>query len=202
MEGKHLIFLGSSVTYGSASGGVSFADFIAQRNGCAITKEAVSGTTLVDEGEDSYISRLKRLDKSIPADLFVCQLSTNDATHGKPLGMLSDSEIYDTKTVAGAILYILSYVKKVWGCPVVFYTNPRYESPEYDKMVSLLHKIERNYGITVIDMWNDTAFNAITAEQRQRYMADPIHPTREGYLEWWTPYMEQTLQRCLGGNYV
>ena len=83
MAGKHLIFLGSSVTYGSASGGVSFADFISRRNGCAITKEAVSGTTLVDEGEDSYISRLKKLDKSIPADLFICQLSTNDATQGK-----------------------------------------------------------------------------------------------------------------------
>lgn len=201
MEGKHLIFLGSSVTYGSASGGVSFADFISRRNGCAITKEAVSGTTLVDEGEDSYISRLKKLDKSIPADLFICQLSTNDATQGKPLGMLSDSKEYDTKTVAGAILYIVSYVKKVWGCPVVFYTNPRYESPEYDKMVSLLLEIKRNYDITVIDMWNDTAFNAITAEQRQRYMADPIHPTREGYLDWWTPYMEAKLIECVGDTY-
>ena len=201
MEGKHLIFLGSSVTYGSASCGVSFADFVARRNGCAITKEAVSGTTLVDEGEDSYISRLKKLDKSIPADLFVCQLSTNDATQGKPLGMLSDSKEYDTKTVAGAIFYIVSYVKEVWGCPVVFYTNPRYESPEYDKMVSLLSEIKRNYNITVIDMWNDTAFNAITAEQRQRYMADPIHPTREGYLDWWTPYMEAKLIECVGGTY-
>lgn len=54
-----MIFLGSSVTYGAASQGVSFADFIARRNGCEAIKEAVSGTTLVDNGSDSYVSRLK-----------------------------------------------------------------------------------------------------------------------------------------------
>ena len=201
MKGKHLVFLGSSVTYGSASGGVSFADFIAEKNGCIITKEAVSGTTLVDEGTDSYISRLKKLDKSVPADLFICQLSTNDASQGKPLGRISVSEVYDTKTVAGAIEYIIAYVKRVWGCPVVFYTNPRYESMEYGKMVSLLLDIAEKQEATVIDMWNDTAFNALTEAQRHHYMADAIHPTREGYLEWWTPYMEETLAECVGGTY-
>ena len=34
LAGKRIIFLGSSVTYGSASGGVTFADFLAQRHGC------------------------------------------------------------------------------------------------------------------------------------------------------------------------
>lgn len=198
MKGKHLIFLGSSVTYGSASGGVSFADIIAVRNDCTITKEAVSGTTLVDEGEDSYISRLKKLDKSIPADLFICQLSTNDATQGKPLGQPGTQ---DTKTVGGAIEYIIDYVRRVWGCPVVFYTNPRYDSPEYGEMVFLLLKIAEKQKIAVIDMWNDTEFNALTDAQRCRYMADAIHPTREGYLEWWTPYMEAVIGRCLGGAY-
>lgn len=59
LSGKHILFLGSSVTYGAASKGVSFADYIAVRNGCSITKEAVSSTTLVDNGNSSYISRIK-----------------------------------------------------------------------------------------------------------------------------------------------
>ena len=59
LQGKHIVFLGSSVTYGSASGGVSFADFIAARNGCTVTKEAVSGTTLVDNGPASFMSLMK-----------------------------------------------------------------------------------------------------------------------------------------------
>ena len=50
IEGKTVLFLGSSVTYGSASGGVSFADYIEKRDGCEMIKSAVSGTTLVESG--------------------------------------------------------------------------------------------------------------------------------------------------------
>lgn len=196
LAGKHIIFLGSSVTYGSAAGGVSFADYIAARNICTITKEAVSGTTLVESGLDSYITRLKKLDTETPADLFVCQLSTNDATQDKPLGSVSDSvdlADFDTSAVAGAIEYVIAYAKQTWNCPVVFYTNPRYDSENYAAMVELLAKIANKWGISVIDMWNDADFNAITEEQRSLYMADKIHPTQAGYLEWWTPYMENVL---------
>ena len=73
LAGKHIIFLGSSVTYGAAAMGVSFADYVCARTGATMTKEAVSGTTLADDRPDSYVARLKRLDGSIPADLFVCR---------------------------------------------------------------------------------------------------------------------------------
>ena len=46
---KRIVVLGSSVTYGEASGGVSFADMLCEKYGYEIVKEAVSGTTLVDE---------------------------------------------------------------------------------------------------------------------------------------------------------
>ena len=193
IRGKHIVFLGSSVTYGAASKGVSFADYIAIRNNCTITKEAVSGTTLADSGARSYISRLKDLDRNMKVDLFVCQLSTNDATQKKPLGAVSENEDYDTSTVAGAIEYIIDYAKTAWGCPVVFYTNPQYDSSEYAAMVDLLGKISKKWNISVIDLWSDEAFNIITEEKRQLYMADPIHPTQAGYLEWWTPVMEDAL---------
>lgn len=196
LEGKHIIFLGSSVTYGASSQGISFADYIAARNSCTITKEAISGTTLVESGLDSYITRLKELDKGIAADLFVCQLSTNDATQKKPLGTISESfdiADFDTKTIAGAVEYITAYVQETWNCPVVFYTNPKYDSEEYAAMVDLLNTIQKKWDITVIDLWNDSDFNAITAEQRSLYLADRIHPTKSGYLEWWTPRMEKAL---------
>ena len=188
---KHVIFLGSSVTYGSASNGISFADYIAIRNGCSITKEAVSGTTLTDDEPLSYIERLKEIDTSVKADLFVCQLSTNDAAKGKPLG---DVLSQDTSTVSGAIRYISGYVSEVWHCPVVFYTSPRFESEAYGLMVNALNKIAPDAGITVIDMWNDEAFNAA---RKDDYMADPIHPTEAGYRLWWTPYIEKKLSEIV-----
>lgn len=201
LEGKHILFLGSSVTYGAASQGVSFADYLAARNGCTITKEAVSGTTLVDSGPDSYISRLKKMDRSKAADLFVCQLSTNDATQKKPLGTVRESydqDDFDTSTVAGAIEYIISYAVESWNCPVVFYTNPQYNSTGYAAMVELLGAIQQKWDIPVIDLWSDADFNAITPEQRELYLADAIHPTKAGYLQWWTPYMENVLYEVIG----
>ena len=193
LSGKHIMFLGSSVTYGAASKGVSFADYIALRDNCTITKEAVSGTTLVDTKNDSYISRMKKLDRSAAADMFVCQLSTNDATRKKPLGHISENGEYDTSTVAGAIEFIIDYARETWHCPVVFYTNPRYESKEYAAMVSLLYEIAEVHDITVIDLWNDTDFNNITGEQRELFMADPIHPKLDGYARWWGPELERQL---------
>lgn len=197
LRGKTVLFLGSSVTYGAASKGISFADYLAGRSGCVMIKEAVSGTTLVDNGPHSYLRRLRKWDASTPVDLFVCQLSTNDASQNQPLGAVSTDGIYDTTTVAGAIESIISYAKEVWNCPVVFYTNPRYDSEDYSAMVALLAEIAEKRNITVIDLWNDADFNEIRDEQRTLYMADAIHPTQAGYREWWTPYMENVLIEVL-----
>lgn len=199
LKDKNIVFLGSSVTYGASSMGVSFADYIGVTNDCNIIKEAVSGTTLVDEGIDSYISRLNKIDAQ-NADIFVCQLSTNDATQKKPLGEISNSvniNDFDTKTVAGAIEYIIIYAKDKWDCPVVFYTNPKYDSENYQAMVNLLLEIQKKWNIEIIDMWNDSDFNNVTDEQKSLYMADSIHPTQAGYLEWWTPVFENKLKEVI-----
>ena len=43
----------------------------------------------------------------------------------------------------------------------------------------------------MVDLW--TELPEITEEQRKLYMADAIHPTRAGYLEWWMPVMEKDI---------
>lgn len=197
---RRIIFLGSSVTYGEAAGGISFADIICGQNGYEMIKEAVSGTTLVDEGPDSYVSRMRRIDAE-DADLLLCQLSTNDATQKKPLGKVGDSmdiASFDTGTIAGALEYIIAYTRKRWGCYVMFYTSPKYDSGEYGQMVNLLKKVSMKWTVPVIDMWNDRKFNAISHEEYGRYMADPIHPTLEGYREWVAPYIGDAIIEELG----
>lgn len=195
LKGKRIAFLCSSVTYGASSLGTSFVEYLAARNDFIYRKEAVSGTTLVDNGENSYPARMKRMDCAEEFDLFVVQLSTNDATKREPLGEIAGRNAgnYDTSTVCGAIEYIITYVREAWGCPVVFYTNAYYESENYAAMVAALGQIEAEYGIGVIDLYTDEAFNGITDEQRSLYMADGIHPTKAGYLLWWTPEMEEYL---------
>lgn len=196
IKDKTVIFLGSSVTFGYGSLGVSFADYLEKTDGITAVKEAVSGTTLVDVKSNSYVSRMKTIDKNLKADAFVCQLSTNDATKEMPLGEISegfDLESFDTDTVAGAIEYIIAYAKEIWDCPVVFYTQARYDSEHYGKMVDLLLDIQKKWDITVIDLWNDEEINNITEEQKEIYLIDHIHPTKAGYMEWWLPKFRETL---------
>ena len=196
LEGKTVLFLGSSVTYGYGSFGVSFADYFAELYGVNAVKEAVSGTTLADINEKSYVARLKKTDPSLRPDAFVCQLSTNDATKGIPLGTVANGfecADFDTSTVAGAIEYIIAYVRETWRCPVVFYTQAKYDSAAYADMVLLLEKVREKWGIHVIDLWNDAAINDITPEERKRYLVDATHPTKAGYRDWWLPVMAKSL---------
>ena len=53
LKGKTVVFLGSSVTKGFAAHNNSFAEYIAKKDSCTCIKEAVNGTTLIDNGEDS-----------------------------------------------------------------------------------------------------------------------------------------------------
>ena len=180
LKGKTVLFLGSSVTYGSAAGGVSFADIMAEKDGFDLIKEAVSGTTLVDIGEKSYVSRLKRLDKSLKPALAICQLSTNDATRKLPMPEIED-----------AVREIVDYTKKTFSCPVAFYTNPYYENAAYAEMVGMLNGLARELDVFVLDLYNDAQVTATLREKSDVYMKDAIHPTLLGYREWWTPIFEE-----------
>lgn len=174
---KTIYWLGSSVTYGSASGQESMADFLSALTGCKSVKEAVSGTTLYDDGGNgdsgvrSYTRRMvygKNFDKSAQVDAFVCQISTNDARNdrlGKWGAMREDDEVvldsFDTKTTLGGVEYIISYVTTTWNCPVYFYsgsyfgdsgvrssTNPT--GTNYGKLVNEVKKI--------VDKWNGLGY--------------------------------------------
>ena len=203
LKGKKIIFLGSSVTYGSASKGTSFVDYLKKRDGIIPYKRAVSGTTLVDKnvwGKKSYIARMKEIDKNIDADAFVCQLSTNDATMNLKLGKIIPSyqlNDFDTNTIAGAIEYIIAYARKTWNCPVIFYTGTKYKSKKYKEMIDLLYSLKYKWDIEIIDLWNDEEMNQVPREDYELYMANGIHPTRAGYRDWWTPKFEKELSRIL-----
>ena len=174
LTGKTFYWLGSSVTLGMESGEVAVADYIAARNGAAWVKEAVSGTTLIDEpykklfkSYDSYITRLKTtevFDRSKKIDAFFCQISTNDAKDEfkDKRGVVTDrattdKDKFDTKTTLGAMEYVAAYVRETWNCPVYFFSNARFDDTglrknkdpkgsEYAQLVKAAHEIA--------DKWN------------------------------------------------
>lgn len=201
LEGKRLLFLGSSVTDGDASLGVSMADYIEKLDSCTVVKEAVSGTTLAGTGKSTYTSRLLQVDTGMEFDAVICQLSTNDATMKKALGQISDSTAiadFDRSTVVGAMEYIIAYSRETWNCPVVFYTGTKYNSEQYSQMVDALLQLKDKWDIAVIDLWNDPEMNSVSPENYGLYMYDSIHPTQAGYLQWWTPKFQECLYAVVG----
>lgn len=126
----------------------------------------------------------------------MCQLSINDATKNLPLGQVSDSfsiDDFDTQTITGATEYIIAYAKETWNCPVIFYTQARYDSDAYAKMVEMIIELEKKWNITVIDFWNNEKINNITDDEKSLYLVDHIHPTKAGYKIWWLPEIQATL---------
>lgn len=159
LEGKTVLFLGSSVTNGASSLHNSLPEYFSVRMGCRSIKEAVDGTTPVDNGTNSYIQRmLSNVSASEPIDLLICQLSTNDASKEMPLGEIHTRKSlldFDTSTVTGAIEYIVCYAQEIWGCPTIFYTNARFDSEAYAAMVARVLEIEEKWGIGVLDTLNE-----------------------------------------------
>ena len=184
LKNKTVLFLGSSVTYGSAAGGVSFADIMVDVCGINCIKEAVSGTTLADIDKSSYVSRLKSVDKNTDIDLFVCQLSTNDAVRK-----------LDISKVRAAISFILQYASENFRCPIVFYTGTYFKCCEYERMIELLYELKKEYDFYILDLFHDDDMSRISSEDYARYMNDPIHPNIFGYREWWTPKFVEFLKR-------
>ncbi|CDC43915.1 putative uncharacterized protein [Firmicutes bacterium CAG:449] len=60
----------------------------------------------------------KNFSKNEKIEHLIVQLSTNDISQNKPLGIISDSnEIssFNKQTVLGAMEYIIAYAKKTWN---------------------------------------------------------------------------------------
>ena len=202
LRGKTVFCLGSSISSGFSSGGVSFLDYLARIDGCRIIQETVSATTLADRNYFSYLKRLRRrmsrMEKA--PDCFLCQLSTNDATFRSVPGKISRGtalQDFDCTTTTGGIEAVIATVREKWDCPILFFTAARYDNPRYHKLVNLLVGLQEKWGFSLLDLWHNDAFNALTDEERALYMNDPVHPTKAGYLRWWLPEFERAIEEAL-----
>ncbi len=206
LKGKVILWLGSSVTFGTGSEGESMVHFLDKKHGTVSINLAVPGTTLAGIPESpmgkSYIVRLEEYiaspEKAEHIDGFICQLSTNDMNMPGLLDAVTPDDVRDpaafdrTKTF-GSMETIICLVRETWDCPIWFYTGSYFEHENYAAMVEGLHQIAAKWDIGVIDLYSDTAFNDVTPEDYSFYMTDRIHPTRAGYRDWWLPKFEEAL---------
>ena len=180
LNGNFIMFLGSSITYGAASKGISFVEYLTTEYEVKGIKEAKSGTTLAGKNKNSYLNRLRKLNfVNTKIDAVVCQLSTNDARFGYEIGEMSQSfnlESFDTETTLGAIEYIIKYVQTKWCCPVIFYTCIRENDVTYKQLVNHLYRLKTKWDIHIIDVYNNDDLNKL-AKSDKEMMADDSHQT-------------------------
>ncbi|MDF7626758.1 SGNH/GDSL hydrolase family protein [Lactobacillaceae bacterium L1_55_11] len=196
LQGKRVAFLGSSITDGLGALGEGTPDYLRQADGMDIQKYAISGTTMAGHYPWSFVNRLQTdIPKDQHLDALVVQLSTNDKRFHIPAGQISDSKNladFNTGTTTGAMEYIIKYAQDTWHAPVVFYTVLDPKEAGYQAQIDTLYALQKKWGIQIINLGQDPHIQAETAANPQ-YMADDVHPTREGYQTLWLPYFESKL---------
>lgn len=172
-----VFFLGSSITYGYAAGGYSFADYVNEHSDYEVVKEAVSGTTLSSCLPDSYYERL--LNRGTEgADVLLVQLSTNDASKGVALGGVDS---IDPKTSCGAINRIIEFGIDN-GCRVGFYATPVLGDDSFFAPIEeAMEMISAQRGVPFLDLNKDENLKNLCS--KPGYYADNIHPSAKGHAE-------------------
>ena len=206
LEGKTILCVGASVTQGWAAKNISFVDYIAKLDSAKTIKEVYPGTTIATQNENSYYPRLRTYTAEDSIDAVVIQLSSNDSSFASGLGEIGASKelaSFDDTTFAGGMESMICYAKQTWDCPVLVYCNPQfrvksfYNDEAYDAMVQVTEKICEKWNVNFLNMWDDPEVNSIPLKEYKFYMSDVVHPTKAGYLEWWTPMFEAELYEML-----
>lgn len=169
--------------------------------------------------------RSEQFDQDAEIDAFFVQVSTNDAQYSADdpdlIGEVSAADIvdrdsFDLETSLGSVEYIISYIHDTWDCPIYFVTGTYYGADLYDGTREVVYNKGENYArllegiyaavdkwdsmdgysVSIIDQYNDEELNNIDDDLFNYYMTDPIHPSRAGYLFWWTPNIEAYLEEA------
>jgi len=64
-------------------------------------------------------------------------------------------------------------------------------------MIKLLERMSEEYDFDILDLWTDPKMCSVSDEDYARYMKDPIHPTLEGYRDWWTPKFVEFIEKYI-----
>ena len=89
-------------------------------------------------------------------------------------------------------------VFSIANCPVLLYTSPLLETPNYLELVEASKVIAKKWNIELLDLNGDDEFNAKGRENLPLYMWDDLHPTRAGYELWWLPKFEEKIYSVIG----
>ena len=180
MKEIKILALGSSITRGYGNHDISFVEMLNEIKDedtkFNVYKEAISGTTLANRKDNSYLARLRKLDLTLlkTFDYVLVQLSTND------LHLLKNRlDLNDEKTTFGAIIEFIKYIKENTDAKTIFYTCFIKQNKKYENMIETLKVIKDNSDFSIIDFYGN---EEMRKAKFRLIMSDNIHPNKEGYI--------------------
>ncbi|MBQ6488892.1 MAG: SGNH/GDSL hydrolase family protein [Solobacterium sp.] len=202
LSGKQILWLGSSFSAGTGSGGTALTDYLKQINDAEIINESLAHSYLSSVTQNSAVKRFRSsLALVSHADYLVIEVSPIDAemTHGAVSDSM-DRFTFNIKTTTGALEYLIAYARELWDPVIILFTLPYCSDPAYEQLLSRIHQVSDKWNVHLIDMYNDRELENPDPVKRSLYMSDISHPTKAGLRDWIVPYMQEKLLNIAAGG--
>ena len=216
LNGKKMLFMGDSISYGSGDGvspfrtGRAWAGRIADWTGAITTNASVGGAKVsYQRGDDNWVYSQYVPYTKEKFDIIVMHGGVNDARHERPVGTLTEGK-EDTKAMeknrtsyAGGLEWIFYNVSKTNpDAKLFFIANHRLDghSKGHAKDMSAYFNVAKEacekWGIIFIDLYNNKELNDKLETTTTKYLPDTLHLNAQGY-DIITPYIISALEAGL-----
>ena len=199
VQGKTVCFLGDSITEGcgaSATEKCFVSLFAAAHPATRVHNYGIGGTRIADQKvptelkyEFPFYTRVEQMEYN--ADLICVFGGTNDFGHGDaPMGKLGNKT---PDTFYGA-LYTLSekLLQRYPDAKIVFFTplhcawetTPTKRADGAWVLADYVNAVRQNadkFAFPILDLWEVSGMLPVTAEEREKFMPDGLHPNDAGY---------------------
>ena len=202
LSGKRMLWLGSSFSAGTGSGGICLTDYLKYINGTEIINESLAHSYLSSVTQNSAVKRFRSsLALVSHADYLVIEISPIDAEMTS--GNVSDSFdrfTFPIKTTIGALEYLIAYSKELWDPQIILFTLPYCGDHAYEQLISKVQQVSDKWNVHLIDMYHDRTLENPDPVKRSLYMTDVSHPTKAGLHDWIVPYIQEKLLNIAAGG--
>lgn len=210
-------FTGDSICYGLAYEG-GYAKVLSEKYGLRYNNIGVSGGHIAEDRKDVFIisNSIGSLDSDI--DFLIMEGGINDYSNYVTVGELTNgySDEINPKTFFGGLEKLFrDAVARFPFIPKAFLIvhkvndsciktddihRTEYPSGEiitFDFFVDCIYKAARKYGIKIIDVNNNSAFDTYNSTLKSIYTGndgDGLHPNRDGYEKFYVPLLKEWIQ--------
>ena len=215
LNGKKMLFMGDSITYGSGDAvspfrtGRAWAGRIADLTGAITTNAAVGGAKVsFQRGDDNWVYSQYEPYKNEKFDIIVMHGGVNDARYDRPVGTLSEGKDEatlkknQTNYVGGLewIFYMVSTTNT--DAKLYFIANHRLDghakgsAKDMSAYFNAAKQACEKWGVIFIDLYNNKELNDKLETTTTKYLPDTLHLNAAGY-DIITPYIIAELEAGL-----